>query len=465
MLLSNEAELLAMEAEKYSGLNPIVVDNNNLTIGLDSGFIDTVNSISGTISGLDNKLDISAFTGYSAALDSGLSNAFETVHNDITELQGDDSYLSGSIDYLSGVVTTGLSAYSAGPNINITDYVISGKDWLDTIQEASAYAAQSAFTGVNTDTTLTGDGSTSSLGVNMIMLTGMLDNAKNEAVASAQSGLIRDIDFMLQNVTIYPDTMSGYNADGTVWLKYHWGCDGSTEASGDELENYFDGSIRTNYISMAPSALDVFDAVRTNSASWAQGTTFTGVTTDSTLTGDGKNDPLGVAEVQSLTSDNSISITSGVNSVILGVNGSWFDNAVNSAVTGAQGDAEVNTYVHNNSATINDVNSTVSTNSGNWNDTYNTYSNNSASYLTDASQFYPMNSNPSGYLTEETDWTNTIKEASANAYNEATALIPDTSNFITNSSAEITYQTIEGMTAYQPTGAYITLNDLHFIEV
>lgn len=419
MLLSNEAELLAMEAEKYSGINPIVVDNNNLTIGLDSGFIDTVSSISGAISGLDNKLDISAFTGYSAALDSGLTNAFETVHNDITALQSDDSYLSGSIDYLSGVVTTGLSAYSAGPNINITDYVISGKDWLDTIQEASAYAAQqnptsstewneayetltsnsgvwnsvtniqeevnyvsgavdnkldfsafsdvsgtfltahqpisasewnssyetvqsnsaswasepftgvdtdstltgdgkndplgvadiqtlssdetisitsgidsvilgvnsswfdnavnsaytgTTFTGVDIDSTLTGNGSTSSLGVNMIMLTGMLDNAKNEAVASAQSGLIRDIDFTLQNVTIYPDTMSGYNADGTVWLKYHWGCDGSTEASGDELENYFDGSIRTNYISMAPSALDVFDAVRTNSGSWNDGT-------------------------------------------------------------------------------------------------------------------------------------------------------------------------------------------------
>lgn len=336
MLLSNEAELLAMEAEKYSGVNPIVVDNNNLTIGLDSGFIDTVSSISGAISGLDNKLDISAFTGYSAALDSGLTNAFETVHNDITGLQDDDSYLSGSIDYLSGFVTTGLSAYSAGPNINITDYVISGKDWLDTIQEASAYAAQGAFSGVTTDTTLTGNG---------------------------------------------------------------------------------------------------------------------------------KDTPLGVAEVQSLTSDNSISITSGNNEVILGVNSSWFDNAVNSAVTGSQGDAEVNTYVHNNSATINEVNTTVQSNSGNWSDTYTTYSNNSATYLTDASQFYPMNSNPSGYLTEETDWTNTIKEASANAYNEATALIPDTSNFITNSSAEITYQTIEGMTAYQPTGAYITLNDLHFIEV
>ena len=38
-----------------------------------------------------------------------------------------------------------------------------------------------------------------------------------------------------------------------------------------------------------------------------------------------------------------------------------------------------------------------------------------------SSNFYPMNSNPNGYLTTETDWTNTIQEASAKAYNDATA--------------------------------------------
>ena len=38
--------------------------------------------------------------------------------------------------------------------------------------------------------------------------------------------------------------------------------------------------------------------------------------------------------------------------------------------------------------------------------------------------YYPLNQNPSGYLTAETDWTNTITAASANAYAEATAAIP-----------------------------------------
>jgi len=419
MLLSNEAELLAMEAEKYSGINPIVVDNNNLTIGLDSGFVDAVSSISGAISGLDNKLDISAFTGYSAALDSGLSNAFDTIHNDITELQGDDSYLSGSIDYLSGVVTTGLSAYSAGPNINITDYVISGKDWLDTIQEASAYAAQ--------------QNPTSSTEWNEAYET----LTSNSGVWNSVTNIQEEVNYVSGAVDNKLDFSAFSDVSGTFLTAHQ-------PISANEWNSSY-------------------ETVQSNSASWAS-ETFTGVDTDSTLTGNGKDTPLGVAEVQSLTSDNTINITSGNNEVILGVNGTWFNDAVNSAVTGAQGDAEVNTYVHNNSATINVVNTTVQSNSGNWNDTYNTYSNNSASYLTDASQFYPMNSNPSGYLTEETDWTNTIKEASANAYNEATALIPPAfdptymSGAIDNKLDTTSFSDVSGtfLTAHQSLDGYAT---------
>ena len=124
-----------------------------------------------------------------------------------------------------------------------------------------------------------------------------------------------------------------------------------------------------------------------------------------------------------------------------------------------------------------------------------------------------------GYLTAETDWTDTITAASANAYNEATAAIPapfdpsylsgqidtkldsaiyaeDSGKFLTahqsladyqttagmtaylttgdsanfypsdNPSAFITgvdltpYQTVEGMTAYQPVGSYLTADAL-----
>jgi hypothetical protein len=84
-----------------------------------------------------------------------------------------------------------------------------------------------------------------------------------------------------------------------------------------------------------------------------------------------------------------------------------------------------------------------------------------------------------GYLTAETDWTNTITAASANAYSEATAQIPtdyattaqltaklDTTafstvsgNFLTAHQSLADYQTTAGMTAYQPVGDYLTTGD------
>lgn len=100
---------------------------------------------------------------------------------------------------------------------------------------------------------------------------------------------------------------------------------GTWDAKQDAIED-LDG-IRNS----AKSGWSAWSAVTVNSATWAS-ETFTGVSTDSTLTGNGKETPLGVAEVQSLTSDNTINITSANNEVILGVNGTWFNDAVNSAV-------------------------------------------------------------------------------------------------------------------------------------
>lgn len=73
--------------------------------------------------------------------------------------------------------------------------------------------------------------------------------------------------------------------------------------------------------------------------------------------------------------------------------------------------------------------------------------------------YYPLNTNPSGYLTAETDWTNTITAASANAYAEATAAIPTglaTENWVTSqgyitNDAITGKQDITGMTAYLTT--------------
>lgn len=87
-----------------------------------------------------------------------------------------------------------------------------------------------------------------------------------------------------------------------------------------------------------------------------------------------------------------------------------------------------------------------------------------------------------GYITTETDWTDTITAASANAYNEATAAIPapfdpsylsgqidtkldsaiyaeDSGKFLTAHQSLADYQTTAGMTAYQPVGDYLTTGD------
>lgn len=115
-------------------------------------------------------------------------------------------------------------------------------------------------------------------------------------------------------------------------------------------------------------------------------------------------------------------------------------------------------------------------------------------YLTKESAdtlYYPLESNPNGYLTAETDWSDTITAASANAYNEATAAIPTglaTTSDLQTVSGEITAlipstaglatedwvtgqgyitndaitgkQDITGMTAYQAAGSYMTADAL-----
>lgn len=76
-----------------------------------------------------------------------LSGKVETLSG---EFKTTSSFLSGSIDivsaefekviYTSATENWDVTPYSAGQNINITNHTISGKDWTDTIEEASANA-------------------------------------------------------------------------------------------------------------------------------------------------------------------------------------------------------------------------------------------------------------------------------------------------------------------------------------
>ena len=88
-----------------------------------------------------------------------LSGKVETLSG---ELKTTSSFLSGSIDgvsaefkkivYTSATEKWDVTPYSAGKNINITNHTISGKDWTDTIKDASANAVttvENRFNGEN----------------------------------------------------------------------------------------------------------------------------------------------------------------------------------------------------------------------------------------------------------------------------------------------------------------------------
>ena len=121
-------------------------------------------------SGDSGKLDISAFENYTATAIAGDYELSAGPGISITDYPEDQKtviavtagggggavYSAGQyidIDPSNYISVTGLSAYTAGSNINITNNVISGKNWTNEITAASAYAAAQAtgkvYTGVS----------------------------------------------------------------------------------------------------------------------------------------------------------------------------------------------------------------------------------------------------------------------------------------------------------------------------
>ena len=163
-LLETESDLL-YDPVRYDGIDQVVVDNDNNTIGLSASFISTVN----------NKLDTSTFTAYTAnhasddvtpysagnninitnhvisgkdwssvisnavspKLDTTTFNSYTANHasDDVTPYSG-GAGISVSNHLIS--CTGEITPYSAGANINVTNHVISGKDWTNTITSATS---------------------------------------------------------------------------------------------------------------------------------------------------------------------------------------------------------------------------------------------------------------------------------------------------------------------------------------
>lgn len=142
--------------EQYSGVEPIVVKDHKIYLSADylsANAIDEImeasanwNSVYETVNTTSSFWNEVSSKANKSDLDN-LSGKVETLSG---ELESTSSFLSDVIDVVSAefekVVYTSatnnwdVTPYSAGQNINITDHVISGKDWTDTIEEASANA-------------------------------------------------------------------------------------------------------------------------------------------------------------------------------------------------------------------------------------------------------------------------------------------------------------------------------------
>lgn len=386
---------------------------------------------------------------------------------------GQDYSAGSGISIDDGVISvTGEfgKTYSAGNNVDIYEQdeqlYISSKDWTNDIANASANAYNEAvaqipdpfdpsYLSAQIDNKLNSSDFTTwqngQYTTDLQTIEGQINNKLDTSSFSDVSGSFLTAINIPESAT-WNEVSQAYEQASGTYLTSHQSLDGYATEQWVEDKGYLTG------VSIPESAVwqDVSTTVQTNSAQWAEG--------------------------------------------------------------GTGGDEEVNSFVYENSASITDVNSSYKTYSSTFltalpSDLATTGDLDSLS-TSIAETYYPY-SNPSSFVNE--DWVtaqgyitgvdlseyakrdfvlSSIESATSskldvssfagvsgdflvasslngyatesfveNVSGDITALIPDTSNFITNSSAESTYQTIDGMTAYQPTGAYITLNDLHFIEV
>lgn len=136
--------------------------NKNHYISL-KGFNLTLPSTAHIASALDDKLPISSFSSYTANASDRMDGIFQLANSAYTTAvnnfynKADISAISswsGDINYISGEFTaftataTGLAIeYTAGDNIDITNHVISGKNWLPTIESGLSSKLDSTASG------------------------------------------------------------------------------------------------------------------------------------------------------------------------------------------------------------------------------------------------------------------------------------------------------------------------------
>lgn len=298
---------------------------------------------------------------------------------DTTAFNNYSADISGQIDYVSANAGT---TYSAGANIDITGDVISGKDWTDSITGASAYAYNEAVAQIPTD------------------------YATLEDIESAVSGKSDKFTVLTYNSSTWADFKDALNKNTIVLCKYtqgsmiYYAVLAEYDNSGpDEAKFiYYAHAKATNPNNPHYSKYDRDYAVvftLTSGSTWSR---KEGYVATQTVAGNGISESYNTETDRLTFSINPEQVASAVSGLLPSTDLSYISGQVDNKLDKA-----------------------------------------------DSANFYPMTGNPSGYLTAhqslqgyateqwvtsqgyltaETDWTNTITAASAYAYNEATAAIP-----------------------------------------
>lgn len=190
--------------------------HRNHAIGVKGSWI-TLPTTANIASALDSKLDTSSYNSF-------ISNEYSTAKNDIInriyskqDKSGMSAYvpysaISGSDNIITGINGSALSAgltYTAGPNIQINDNEISGKDWTDDITAASSYAYEQATASIPSAQEY-------SAGVNIDITNHVISGKDWSDEIAAAAGGITSVQSALTANFAFSSNSATYDSDGNV---------------------------------------------------------------------------------------------------------------------------------------------------------------------------------------------------------------------------------------------------------
>lgn len=327
---------------------------------------------------------------WSSDIANASANAYEQAVSQIPEPQ-DLSYISATVDKN----TSGIDYISS---VCLTSH----KDWTDTIKNASANSYTQSTSYFNDWVNGQYNGDITNITNKLTALSGDLSSYYkktetsskeqiNDALQYVSAHAVGDVEvnnYVHNNSATIDAVNSAYKANSASYITAHQSLEGYATESWVTAQGYITG------VNIPESATwnETSNVVSSNSAKWSEGKTYEGVS------------PIVVNNTE-----NKISADTWVLSAGDGV--SFTDDSANKVtridVTAQGGDEGVNSFVHNNSATILDVNSSYKANSG----TFLTAIPSDVATTGDldnleqtiSSTYYPK-SNPSSFATES--WVN-----------------------------------------------------------